>query len=35
MIGVDLHAEGKETISELLVKTFKEEWGTTIGIPPE
>lgn len=34
MIGVDFHAEGKETISELLTETFKEEGGTTIGIPP-
>jgi len=34
MIGVDLHAEGKKTISELLIETFIEGKGTTVGIPP-
>ncbi|MGQ9530477.1 MAG: ATP-binding protein [Candidatus Bathycorpusculaceae bacterium] len=34
MVGVDLKEEGKKTISELLVETFLEQGGTTIGIPP-
>lgn len=34
MVGVDLHAVGKKTISELLVETFLEEGGTTVGVPP-
>jgi CO dehydrogenase maturation factor len=34
MVGVDLKEEGKKTISELLVATFIEEGGTTVGIPP-
>lgn len=34
MVGVDLKEEGKKTISELLVETFLEEGGTTVGIPP-
>jgi len=34
MVGVDLKEEGKETISELLIETFLEEGGTTVGIPP-
>ncbi|MEM0313411.1 MAG: AAA family ATPase [Candidatus Bathyarchaeia archaeon] len=34
MVGVDLHAMGKKTISELLVETFLEEGGTTVGVPP-
>jgi len=34
MVGVDLKEEGKETISELLIETFMEEGGTTVGIPP-
>lgn len=34
MVGVDLHAEGKKSISELLVETFLEEGGTTVGVPP-
>jgi CO dehydrogenase maturation factor len=34
MVGVDLEAAGKKTISELLVKTFLEEGGTRVGIPP-
>lgn len=34
MVGVDLKAEGKKTISELLTATFLKEGGTTVGIPP-
>lgn len=34
MVGIDLKEEGKETVSELLVKTFLEEGGTTVGVPP-
>lgn len=34
MVGVDLKEEGKKTISELLVETFLEEGGTTVGVPP-
>jgi CO dehydrogenase maturation factor len=34
MVGVDLKEEKKKTISELLVETFLEERGTTIGVPP-
>jgi len=34
MVGVDLKKEGKETISELLIETFREGGGTTVGIPP-
>jgi len=34
MVGVDLKEGGKETISELVAKTFLEEGGTTVGVPP-
>jgi len=34
MVGIDLKDEGKKTISELLVETFLEEGGTTVGVPP-
>jgi CO dehydrogenase maturation factor len=34
MVGVDLKEKGKSTISELLVKTFLKEGGTTVGVPP-
>ncbi|MEM3356444.1 MAG: AAA family ATPase [Candidatus Bathyarchaeia archaeon] len=34
MVGVDLGEAGKKTVSELLVETFLEEGGTTVGIPP-
>ena len=34
MVGIDLKETGKSTISELLVNTFIEKGGTTIGIPP-
>jgi CO dehydrogenase maturation factor len=34
MLGIDLKEAGKSTISELLVSTFIEKGGTTIGVPP-
>ncbi|MFP3985114.1 MAG: AAA family ATPase [Candidatus Bathyarchaeia archaeon] len=34
MVGVDLKEEGRKTISELLIETFKEQGGTTVGVPP-
>jgi len=34
MVGVDLGEERKKTISELLIETFREKGGTTVGIPP-
>jgi len=34
MVGVDLKEEGKKTISELLIDTFLERGGTTVGVPP-
>jgi len=34
MIGIDLKEAGKSTIAELLVSTFIEQGGTTIGVPP-
>ena len=34
MVGIDLKEAGKHTISELLVSTFIEQGGTTVGIPP-
>ena len=34
MVGVDLSEAGKKTISELIVETFLEGGGTTVGIPP-
>jgi len=34
MVGVDLKEEGRRTISELLVETFMEGGGTTVGVPP-
>jgi CO dehydrogenase maturation factor len=34
MVGVDLKEAGKRSISELLVETFLEQGGTTVGIPP-
>lgn len=33
-VGVSLEEEGKKTISELLIETFLQEGGTTIGVPP-
>jgi CO dehydrogenase maturation factor len=34
MVGVDLKEGGKSTIAELLVSTFIEKGGTTVGVPP-
>jgi len=34
MVGIDLKEEGKKTISELLIETFLERGGTTVGVPP-
>ena len=34
MVGVDLDAAGKKTISELLSETFIQRGGTTVGVPP-
>jgi CO dehydrogenase maturation factor len=34
MVGVDLEAEGRKTVAELLADTFIRKSGTTIGIPP-
>jgi len=34
VLGVDLEREGKKTISELIVETFLEGGGTTVGVPP-
>ena len=32
--GIDLKEEGRKTVSELLVETFLEGGGTTVGVPP-
>jgi CO dehydrogenase maturation factor len=34
MVGIDMKEAGKSTISELLVSTFIEQGGTTVGVPP-
>jgi len=34
MVGIDLQEVGKKSISDLLVQTFLEEGGTTVGVPP-
>jgi CO dehydrogenase maturation factor len=34
MVGIDLKTEDRKTISELLVETFMESGGTTVGVPP-
>ena len=34
MLGIDLKEAGKSTIAELLVSTFIEQGGTTVGIAP-
>ena len=34
MVGVDLKEGGKSTIADLLVSTFIEKGGTTVGVPP-
>jgi CO dehydrogenase maturation factor len=35
MVGADLMEAGKKTISDLLVETFLEQGGTTVGVPPK
>ncbi|HLN45210.1 MAG TPA: AAA family ATPase [Candidatus Sulfotelmatobacter sp.] len=34
MLGIDLKEVGKSTIADLLVSTFIEQGGTTVGVPP-
>jgi len=34
VLGIDFEGEGKKTISDLLVETFIESGGTTVGVPP-
>ncbi len=34
MLGVDLREAGKSTIADLIVSTFIEQGGTTVGVPP-
>jgi len=34
MVGIDFKEEGKKTISELLIETFLEKGGTTVGVLP-
>jgi CO dehydrogenase maturation factor len=34
MLGVDLKEAGKSTIADLIVSTFLEKGGTTVGVPP-
>jgi len=34
MVGIDMREAGKSTISELLVETFIQQGGTTVGVPP-
>lgn len=34
VVGISLEKEGKKTISELLIETFLESGGTTVGVPP-
>src|SRR3990172_7504383 len=34
MVGIDMKASGKFTIAELLVSTFIEQGGTTVGVAP-
>src|SRR3989339_1241266 len=34
MVGVDLNEAGKSTIADLLVSTFIEQGGTTVGVAP-
>ncbi|HML02187.1 MAG TPA: cobalamin biosynthesis protein [Candidatus Bathyarchaeia archaeon] len=34
VVGADLKEKGKKTIAELLVETFLEGGGTTVGVPP-
>jgi len=34
MVGIDFKEKEKKTISELLLETFVEKGGTTVGVPP-
>jgi CO dehydrogenase maturation factor len=34
IVGIDLKDGGKQTISDLLIETFLEAGGTTVGVPP-
>jgi CO dehydrogenase maturation factor len=34
MLGIDLKEVGKSTIADLIVSTFIEKGGTTVGVPP-
>jgi len=34
MLGIDMKAQGKSTMAELIVDTFIQKGGTTIGVPP-
>jgi CO dehydrogenase maturation factor len=34
MLGIDLKEAGKSTMAELIVDTFIEKGGTTVGVPP-
>ena len=34
MVGIDFKEEEKKTISELLLETFVQKGGTTVGVPP-
>ena len=34
MIGIDLKEAGKSTMAELIVDTFIEKGGTTVGVSP-
>ncbi len=34
MVGANLRKEGRKTVSELLIETFLDRGGTTVGIPP-
>lgn len=34
MVGIDLEEKGHKTLSELMIETFLENGGTTVGIPP-
>lgn len=34
MVGADLRKEGRKTVSELMIETFLDRGGTTVGVPP-
>lgn len=34
MLGVDMKSQGKSTMAELIVDTFIQKGGTTVGVPP-